>query len=157
MCLNDKEQVKRKGYEIAKIAEPKSTFSVRVVSDTKGHSRVHSIKPDNDVVIGTLQTITSAYNDSQQQALKAFLASAKGKIVVVFDEAHHSPGPSYRKLLDLMREDLQEFASEMLDVEQHQSRLKEWQAQFFSGVGEHLVTDTLKNLFHVEYTESQAA
>jgi superfamily II DNA or RNA helicase len=95
----NKEQVKRKGYEIAKIAEPKSSFSIRIVSGTQGHCPVHKIKPDDDVVIGTLQTITRAYSDSQQHALKAFLASAKGKIVVVFDEAHHSPAPSYRKLI----------------------------------------------------------
>jgi ATP-dependent helicase IRC3 len=100
----DEEEGKRSGYEVARIAETKWTLNVRVVSGTPGHFPVHQIKPDDDVVIGTLQTITRAYNDPQQRPLKAFLNSANGKLVVVFDEAHHSPAPSYRKLMTDLRE-----------------------------------------------------
>lgn len=97
------EDTKKNGYEIARIAETKHTLGVRVVSGTPGHFPVHQIKAEDDVVIGTLQTITRAYNDPKQLALKAFLDSAHGKLLVIFDEAHHSPAPSYRKLIADLR------------------------------------------------------
>ena len=99
----DAEKAVKNGYEIARIAEPKAKIGVRVVSGTPGHFPAHQIKPDDDVIIGTLQTITSAYNDPHQSALKAFLDSAHGKLIVVFDEAHHSPAPSYRKFIADLR------------------------------------------------------
>jgi len=99
----DPEKAGKNGYEIARITEPKPKLSVRVVSGTPGHFPVHQVKPDDDVVIGTLQTITSAYNDPRQSALKAFLDSSRGKLMIVFDEAHHSPAPSYRKLIADLR------------------------------------------------------
>jgi hypothetical protein len=37
-------------------------------------------------------------------ALMDFLAAADGKLCVVFDEAHHSPAPSYAKFLMDLRE-----------------------------------------------------
>ena len=83
---------------IGKIFEPKPTLSVRVVSGTKGHFRVHAIETTDDVIIATLQTITKAYNE-RHPALESFLNSAEGKIFVVFDEAHHAPAPSYRRLI----------------------------------------------------------
>jgi superfamily II DNA or RNA helicase len=97
------EDSKTNGYEIARIAEPKKRLGARVVSGTPGHFPVHQIKPEDDVIIGTLQTITRAYNDSKQIALKAFLDSTHGKFIVIFDEAHHSPAPSYRKLISDLR------------------------------------------------------
>jgi superfamily II DNA or RNA helicase len=56
------------------ITEPRQTLSVRVVSGTKGHFRVHAIRPNDDVIIATLQTITKAYNE-RHPALEYFLES----------------------------------------------------------------------------------
>jgi ATP-dependent helicase IRC3 len=36
--------------------------------------------------------------------LNSFIDSAKGKLFVVFDEAHHAPAPSYRKLIMSLRD-----------------------------------------------------
>jgi ATP-dependent helicase IRC3 len=88
---------------VGKIFEPKTTLSVRVVSGTKGHFRIHAIDTTDDVIIATLQTITKAYNE-RHPALESFLNSAKGKIFLVFDEAHHAPAPSYRRLIMNLRE-----------------------------------------------------
>lgn len=41
--------------------------------------------------------------DPNQVALKKFLDSTHGKLMIVFDEAHHSPAPSYRKLISDLR------------------------------------------------------
>jgi ATP-dependent helicase IRC3 len=84
------------------IAEPKSTMTVRVVSGTPGHYPVHRIKTSDDVVIGTLQTIGKAVAVSHP-AIERFLTAAKPRLLVVFDEAHHSPAPSYRNLVLSLR------------------------------------------------------
>ena len=80
------------------IREPRQRLTIRVVSGTPGHYPPRDIKPSDGVVIGTLQTITNAHRDDLKQ-LQAFIDAAEGKLFVVFDEAHHSPAPSYRKLL----------------------------------------------------------
>lgn len=88
--------------QIAAIAEPRDTLNVRVVSGTPGHSRVHTIKPTDDVLVITLQTATRAYQE-RHPALRGFLDSAGGKLVVVFDEAHHAPAPSFSRFLTDLR------------------------------------------------------
>ncbi|MEZ6114400.1 MAG: DEAD/DEAH box helicase family protein, partial [Pirellulaceae bacterium] len=85
------------------IGEPKTQFNIRVVSGTIGHFPVHSIKPSDDVVISSLQTICNAMGHRHQK-FDQFLDSARGRLFVVFDEAHHSPAPSYRSLLQSLRE-----------------------------------------------------
>ncbi|MFO0564290.1 MAG: DEAD/DEAH box helicase, partial [Polyangiaceae bacterium] len=80
------------------IREPRSTLDLRVVSGTPGHYPPRDIKPADDVLVGTLQTITNAHHEKLSQ-LRAFIKGAGSKLFVVFDEAHHSPAPSYRKLL----------------------------------------------------------
>jgi ATP-dependent helicase IRC3 len=82
----------------AAIAEPKSSLKIRIVSGAIGQYHVADIMPEDDVIIGTLQTVTKAYRDDHI-ALKSFINSAEGKLFVIFDEAHHAPAPSYRKLI----------------------------------------------------------
>ncbi len=88
---------------LAQIAEPKPTLVTRVVSGTEGHYRPAHIQAEDDVVIGTLQTINQAFQNKHPQ-LEKFLQSAKKKLLVVFDEAHHSPAPSYRSLVMSLRQ-----------------------------------------------------
>lgn len=94
----DDAKARKSGYEVGQISEPKDSLSIRVVSGTPGHSPVHSIKPIDDVVIVTLQTLSKAYK-VEHPSLTAFLKAAGEKLFVVFDEAHHSPAPSYRVLI----------------------------------------------------------
>lgn len=93
------------GFEnlVGLVAEPRDSLSARVVSGTIGHFPVHTIKPQDDVVIASLPTACNAALNGHAK-LEGFLKAAKGKLVVVFDEAHHSPAPSYRKLLDYLRQ-----------------------------------------------------
>lgn len=88
---------------LAQVREPRSSLSLRVVSGTPGHFPPRSIRPTDDVVIATLQTVTNAHRERLSQ-LEDFIKSSKGKLFIVFDEAHHSPAPSYRKLLLDLRE-----------------------------------------------------
>jgi len=81
----------------------KQQLNVRVVSGTKGHFRPSHIESNDDVVIGTLQTVTRAQENKLPQ-LRAFLEAAGEKLFVVFDEAHHSPAPSYYRLIKNLRE-----------------------------------------------------
>ncbi|MDZ4171261.1 MAG: HEAT repeat domain-containing protein [Methanobacteriaceae archaeon] len=91
------------GYEVGWIQEPKNQLNIRVVSGTSHHYDIHQIKRDDDIVIATLQSVANAYKKSHPK-LEEFLKSAKGKLFVVFDEAHHSPAPTYRNLICSLRE-----------------------------------------------------
>ena len=81
----------------------RKSLLLRVVSGTPGHFPVHSIRPTDDIVVATLQTVCRAVA-AQHPAIEAFLAASGGRLFIVFDEAHHSPAPSYRKLLIGLRE-----------------------------------------------------
>lgn len=92
-----------RGYEVGFISEPKNHLNVRVVSGHKNQYNITEIQPTDDVLISTLQSISRGYKKGQPNLLD-FLKSSDGKIFVVFDEAHHSPAPSYRKLIQSLRE-----------------------------------------------------
>lgn len=84
------------------VREPRDALCFRVVSGTPGHYAPSEILTTDDVVVATLQTVTRAYGE-KVEALLRFLESAGGKLFVVFDEAHHAPAPSYRRLLEALR------------------------------------------------------
>ncbi len=85
------------------ITEPKDKLSIRVVSGLQGeHFPAHSIQATDDVVISSLATVRLAMK-TELKAFTSFLESSKGRLMVVFDEAHHAPAPSYRKFLQDLR------------------------------------------------------
>lgn len=81
--------------EVRHIRQPRSDLRARVVSGATGHFPVRGITPDDDVIFSTHQTLNKALQ-AGHPALKAFLKSCRGKLFIVFDEAHHSPAPTYR-------------------------------------------------------------
>jgi len=85
-----------------KLIRNKHQLNVRVVSGTKGHFSPAHIEKSDDVLICTLQTITRAYQNNHPQ-LEDFLKAAGNKLFVVFDEAHHSPAPSYCRFITALR------------------------------------------------------
>ena len=101
----------RNGFDglVQLISEPKRKLSIRIVSGAIGHFPVHSIRPTDDVAIASLQTVARAV-ESQHESLTRFVAAAGGKLLVVFDEAHHSPAPSYRRLLQQLRDQCSDMA-----------------------------------------------
>lgn len=78
-------------------------FRARVVSGMNQHYSASRIEPGDDAVFATVQTIRSA-NRRGVPAFEEFVESADGKLVVVFDEAHHTPANTYRELLFDLRE-----------------------------------------------------
>jgi superfamily II DNA or RNA helicase len=87
-----------KPSRIGAVREPRSELRLRVVSGTEGHFPPRMIETTDDVVIGTLQTVAIAIRDGLAP-MQQFIEAAGKKLFVVFDEAHHAPAPSYRKLL----------------------------------------------------------
>jgi ATP-dependent helicase IRC3 len=108
---------------VGKIAEPKENLNVRIVSGTKSHDDVHEIKPTDDVLVITLQTMANAY-ERKHPVLFNFLQSAHGKLCVVFDEAHHSPAPTYQKLLVALRTENAKCCCLDLQQRQHSTMLR---------------------------------
>lgn len=84
--------------EVSRIRPPRASLTLRVVSSMPGHARVASIDPKDDVLIGTVQTLAGAQRDDHG-AFEAWVAAARGKLAVVFDEAHHAPAPSFARFL----------------------------------------------------------
>jgi ATP-dependent helicase IRC3 len=100
----DDEEANQKGVEIGLISEPKRTLTIRVVSGTPEHCPVSTVKPSDDVLIITLQTLRRAWDNRQQlRGLREFFEKAGEKLFVVFDEAHHAPAPGYRSLMKDLR------------------------------------------------------
>lgn len=77
-------------------------LSVRAVAGAAGFFKVQHIDTRDDVVIGTLQSLSKAWNN-EHPALDDFLDSAAGKLFVVFDEAHHAPTRTYRRFVEDLR------------------------------------------------------
>lgn len=92
------------GHEIGHIEAPRAKLKARVVSSTPGHCEVCEIEPDDDFLIATLQTIANADDAKQRDWLGFLKASEKTGLFIVFDEAHHSPAPSYQKLIKSLQE-----------------------------------------------------
>lgn len=90
---------------LGEIREPRDWLKVRAVSGTQRYFSSAEIEPDDDVIIATLQTITKAYKNDRAQ-LRAWLDSTDGKLAVVFDEAHHAPANTYRRLLQGLIDEL---------------------------------------------------
>ena len=99
----------QKGFEVGnireshEIQESKDKLNVRVISGTKEHFKIQQSKPTDDILICTLQTASNGLKLNQPNFME-FLESAGDKLFVVFDEAHHSPAPTYRNLILQLRE-----------------------------------------------------
>ena len=85
------------------IAEPITHANIRVVSGTVGHFRPADIERSDDVLVCSLQTACRALKKAHPKLIN-FLDEAGEELFVVFDEAHHAPAPSYRKLLTDIQE-----------------------------------------------------
>jgi ATP-dependent helicase IRC3 len=90
-------------HEVGHISEPREKLMVRAVSGSPKYSKTREIQATDDVVIATLQSVTRAYSESEGNGLHAFLESAQGRLIVVFDEAHHAPASTYRGFLNALR------------------------------------------------------
>ncbi|MCA9168131.1 MAG: DEAD/DEAH box helicase family protein [Planctomycetales bacterium] len=84
------------------VAEPQRELRARVVSGTIGHFPIRSIQASDDFIVASLQSVSNAVRNNHK-SIDDFIASANGKLCVVFDEAHHAPAPSYRGLLEQLR------------------------------------------------------
>lgn len=83
----------------------KKKLTLRVVSGTKNHFDVKDIDKNDDVIFSTIQTITRSYQENSiHPNLEKFLEASHGNLLVVFDEAHHAPAYTYRKLILSLRE-----------------------------------------------------
>jgi superfamily II DNA or RNA helicase len=80
-------------------------LNARMVSGSTTHDGVGDIKPSDDVIVATLQTMNNAKKKENPKFMK-WLDSTDGKLFVIHDEAHHAPAPTFRKLLLWLRDEL---------------------------------------------------
>ena len=92
-------------YEVGHIGGTREKLTLRTVSGTIGHGKVAEIKRTDDVLIITLQTLARAMQNRLHAGLKGFLQDAGQQgLTVVFDECHHAPAPTFRRLIEALRE-----------------------------------------------------
>ena len=92
-------------YEVGHVSGQRPELIIRTVSGTIGHGRVAEIERTDDVLIITLQTLARAMQASVHAGLRGFLEEgAKQGLTVVFDECHHAPAPTFRKLIESLRQ-----------------------------------------------------
>lgn len=93
-------------HHAGRISEDRdSQLNVRMVSGSTTHDGVGDIKPSDDVIVATLQTMNNAKKKENPKFMK-WLDSTNGKLFVIHDEAHHAPAPTFRKLLLWLRDEL---------------------------------------------------
>lgn len=99
----DDDLARERGLEVGHVGQLHQHLGIRVVSGADAHCRVADIRPDDNILIATLQTMRHAVpKRAQRPGFDAWLGNAE-KLVVVFDEAHHSPAPCYRALVRTLR------------------------------------------------------
>ncbi|TSA79971.1 DEAD/DEAH box helicase [Deinococcus detaillensis] len=92
------------GYEVGHVQGQRTQLTLRTVSGTPEHGRVNQISGSDDVLIITLQSLARALKDGRQRGLNAFLKEAQSSgLTVIFDECHHAPANSYRKMIEALR------------------------------------------------------
>lgn len=72
------------------------SFTYRIVSGHKDHSKASSISPQDDVLIASKDSLRS-----QLERVKRWLAGQTDAFLVV-DEAHHATAKTYRQLIELL-------------------------------------------------------
>lgn len=97
-------------YEVGHIGGQREKLTLRTVSGTLGHGKVAEIQRTDDILIITLQTLARAMKAGLHAGLKGFLEEAQRTgLTVVFDECHHAPAPTFRKLIEALREAVPEL------------------------------------------------
>lgn len=85
-------------------------IGVRVVSGATGHFKPADIDKRDNILLCSLQTATRALENRHEKFMDFLDAANDGAgLFVVFDEAHHTPAPSYRKLLTGLQERCKPF------------------------------------------------
>lgn len=85
-------------------------IGIRVVSGATGHFKPADIDKSDNILLCSLQTATRALENRHEKFMDFLDAANDGAgLFVVFDEAHHTPAPSYRKLLTGLRERCKPF------------------------------------------------
>ena len=70
--------------------------SLTVTCVSGAHASAHALSKKDDIVVGSVQSLV--------RNLGYLTASLKKKVIIVVDEAHHALAPSYRKIINAVRQ-----------------------------------------------------
>lgn len=84
-------------YSYADLTPDIGSFSYRIVSGLAAHGRAADIRPDDDLLIASKDSLRST-----PEKVKSWLAGER-EVFLVVDEAHHATAKTYRTLIDLIR------------------------------------------------------
>ena len=78
----------------------KTAFRFRIISGASSHDRISNIKPDDDLLVISKDTLGRGQNLSQ---LDSWMKNSD-TLFLVIDEAHHAVAKTYRKVIDHIKE-----------------------------------------------------
>lgn len=84
-------------YSYADLTPDIGSFSYRIVSGLAAHGRAADIRPDDDLLIASKDSLRGT-----PEKVKSWLAGEK-EVFLVVDEAHHATAKTYRTLIDLIK------------------------------------------------------
>lgn len=84
-------------YSYADLTPDIGSFSYRIVSGLAAHGRAADIRPDDDLLIASKDSLRST-----PEKVKSWLAGER-EVFLVVDEAHHATAKTYRTLIDLIK------------------------------------------------------
>lgn len=84
-------------YAYADLTPDIGSFSYRIVSGLAAHGRAADIRPDDDLLIASKDSLRS-----KPEKVKSWLAGEE-EVFLVVDEAHHATAKTYRTLIDLIK------------------------------------------------------
>lgn len=84
-------------YAYADLTPDIGSFSYRIVSGLPAHGRAADIRPDDDLLIASKDSLRG-----KPEKVKSWLAGEE-EVFLVVDEAHHATAKTYRTLIDLIK------------------------------------------------------
>lgn len=84
-------------YKLSPLASSNEKLKIMRITCISGeHASAHALSPKDNVVVGGVQSIS--------RNLPYLTQSLKKKIMIVVDEAHHAIAPSYKRVINAIRE-----------------------------------------------------
>lgn len=97
------ETFKRNAY--SNILKKKKSFNYRIISGLSSHDKPVNIKATDDIIISSKDSL----NSGLEYLLRNWIKDNNDELFLVIDEAHHATAKTYRKLINSLKNNVNEF------------------------------------------------
>jgi len=97
------ETFKKNAY--SNILKNKKSFNYRIISGLSSHDKPVNIKATDDIIIASKDSL----NSGLEYLLHNWIKDKNDELFLVIDEAHHATAKTYRKLINSLKNSVNEF------------------------------------------------